>query len=228
MAMARTDLRGRLQRFDFREHCARHPGTFPDYQEVLLRTIAGPPVEDLPSPEEIIWFHATRVARTTAFEEMGLLPLSECLDALQGQVARIVDALGIGSPRGERTTSYLHKLELLDQQGPCAFLLRDAALGRGPWHRNFLKSPEIVDDIAEDLAGDRWHEVLEVYQSGTTPCLVAFRSRKSRPDTIVKALAYCHASLHGHDDPAFWNTSFEGGGCGVPPGDIVAVDWLDG
>jgi hypothetical protein len=226
LAMPPPELQRRLEQFDFDAHCARHAGTFPDFEDVLARNIAGFRCEDIRAPDETIWFHATRVRRTTAFREEGLLPLKECLLPLRAEVQNIVGELGIVSTGAGYTSSYLSKLGQLKIEGPCAFLLREAPLRGSRSDRKYLESPEIVEDIANELAPGRANEVLDAYRTRTAPCIVAFRAYEARTDVAVRALAYCYAALHASEDPFRWNTCFWGRGCAIAATDIVDVEWL--
>jgi hypothetical protein len=198
------------------------------YDELVWSDVTGRPINTTLAPSEVVWFHATRVPPETPFSKTGLLPLKDCLPALRAEVRRIADELNILPEGGFVSPSYCSKLSVLEEQGPCAFLLRDAALGRSESHRNFLKAPEIVEDLALQINGTRFNEILTAYQRITRRCIVSFRSSKSRPDVARRALAYCHAFLHGRDDPPRWNTSFCGLGKSVPPSDLLRIEWLDG
>jgi hypothetical protein len=197
-----------------------------DPEEVILRRILGANDRE-PRPTRTKWFHATRVSRGVSFKTHGLLPLARCINDIRATISGIADELGIPPGHGPITHSYALKLEKLDRQGPCAFLLKDAALAQSRAHRNFLKSPEIVDDIASACAGDRAGEILDVHRSRTQACIVTFHSSMDHSSAVRRALAYVYAVLHDHADPLHWNTCFEGAGTPVSPECIASVEWLD-
>jgi hypothetical protein len=126
------------------------------------------------------------------------------------------------------TGSHSVKLTLADKSGPYGSLLRETVVTPTGAHRDFLASPEIVYDLAHSIAGPRAAEVLDLYRARTNRCVVWFANREPRSDVIKHALAYVHHVVRGDDDPGFWNTSFNGGGVGVPASDIVKVEWIDG
>jgi hypothetical protein len=178
-------------------------------------------------PQEVVWFHGTRLARGTSFER-GLLPLSQCIEQLREVVEHIARDRAI--PQGARSSnsSYCLKMMRLDALGPCASLLREAVVRPTRPQRDFLASPEIVEDLAEARAGDRSAEIIAAYRRSTQPCIVAFCSRASRPDVVPLALVYCYSHIHGLENPTQWNTCFDGRGAAVPPEDILQIEWLPG
>jgi hypothetical protein len=227
LGLGEPELRKRLaeERVDerFEERLRIEP-----YDELVWSDVTGRPINSTLAPSEVVWFHATRVPPETPFSKTGLLPLKNCLPALRAEVRRIADELNILPEGGFVSPSYCSKLSALEEQGPCAFLLRDAALGRSDSHRNFLKAPEIVEDLALQINGKRFKEILTAYQRITKRCIVSFRSSEPRPDVARRALAYCHAFLHGRENPPRWNTCFCGRGKAVPPSDLLRIEWLDG
>jgi hypothetical protein len=197
------------------------------YDELVWARIVARLGGDVGAQAQVVWFHATRVPRDTPFQRRGLLPLKDCLGGLRQRVEHLARTLRIPLGTGVANGSYCSKLAALERQGPCAVLLRDAALGQGKT-RNFLKAPEIVEDLAEAVGGARAADILAEYQRTTLPCLVTFRTQDSRTALARAALAYCHAWLHGDEDPLFWNRCFDGQGQAVPPSDLLSVEWLDG
>lgn len=176
-------------------------------------------------PDSVVWFHGTRVPPETTFSD-GLLPLASCIERLQAVVTEIADSLAIPEGVGSASPSFCMKLQRLPLQGPNGSLLRDAVLRPKRPQRDFLRSPEIVDDLAEERGGERFGEIVAEYRRRTKSCIVTFQSREPRVDVVKQALAYCHGSLHGQDEPTHWNTCFNGGGRPVLASDILKVEWL--
>ncbi len=221
-----TQLRARLEQERVDAAFTRDLTQFA-YDELVWARVVARLGSDVGAQAQVVWFHATRVPRDTPFQQCGLLPLKDCLGGLRQRVEALAGALRIPLDAGVANASYGFKLAALEKQGPCAFLLRDAALGLGKT-RNFLKTPEIVEDLAEAVGGARAAEILAEYQRTTPQCLVTFRTRDSRAVIARCALAYCHAWLHGDEDPLFWNRCFDGRGQAVPPSDLLSIEWLDG
>jgi hypothetical protein len=226
LGISTSELVGRLRAFDDEAYRRDHPEEFFWYENVLASEVLPRRADDIAPPDEVVWFHATRVPRESRFQSEGLLPLRDCIDGLRRDVTLIARDLGIAGSEGTISGSFAAKRSRLEVQGPSASLLRDAAVNPGTTHRNFLESPEIVEDIAMEIGGPRFEEILARYKAKTTPCLVSFRSEDARPDVVVRALAYLHSTIRGGSDPVFWNTCFDGEGRRVPPADIVQVEWL--
>jgi hypothetical protein len=226
--MSVSDLTARLESFDSDSYLRDHPDEVFDYETVLAFHVVGRGRTAVSHPDEIVWFHATRVPRDTNFRSRGLLPLKACISDLHEHVTSIARELGIERNVGETSGSYAAKLNRLNIQGPSASLLMDAAVNPGSTHRNFLESPEIVEDIAREIAGfEPANDILNRYRESTEACVVSFRSREARPDVVSRTLAYLHSSMRGGSDPVFWNTCFDGAGQAVPPADIVDVQWIE-
>ena len=88
-------------------------------------------------------------------------------------------------------------------------------------------NPEIVYDLAHSVGGEHADEILALYRSRTYRCIVRFVSCEPRADVIKRALAYVHHAIHGDDEPAFWNTCFDGEGKAVPVEQILSLEWLE-
>ncbi len=198
------------------------------YGEAAFRAISGGVASENFVPDEVVWFHATRVPPSTDFISTGLLPLKDCLVGITSTVQKIVDDLGGPTRNGSDgyAFSYGFKLNSLDRQGPNAFLLRDAAVHPSPTHCTFHDAPEIVKDLAQELGGGREAEILKAYKELCAPCIVKFVSRKQRSRVCTFAAAYLYAHLIGDDEPSSHGTYFDGGGRAVPPSDILEIEWL--
>jgi hypothetical protein len=216
-------LQCRILSFDFNKVSAGRPL---DLGEALVQEVCGSDVSSAPTPDEIIWFHATRVQQEPQFAADGLLPLKTCLGKIENGIRDMALARGFTLKKCAPSFSYASKLGSLAKQGPCASLLREAAEKPGSEHCNFLDAPEIVVDICQHLFGNEADAVLEEYRNHTRPCVVSFVSRAVRGDVIGRALWYLHDCMLNKEERTFSNTCFDGHGIAVPSVDIVAVDWL--
>jgi hypothetical protein len=110
--------------------------------------------------------------------------------------------------------------------GPDAFLVREAIFQRDPMFHDYLAVPEVVEDLAQMLAGDRWTELRDCYQAATLPCIVKFRSTKPRPDTVRPALYYAYSREWELDfQMTEANTCYSGDGEAIPAEDILEVNF---
>lgn len=211
------ELRRRLRAYDFRAHYDRAGHL--DYRDSVWDEVAQDCATRSSYDGDALWFHATRVPRDTPFHEQGLLPSASCIDGIHELVGGIVRELSI-TQRGKPSSSYLTKLEkLMPSEGPFAFLIRE----HGRSAKEFLKAPELVRDIAEALAGDAAHRVLEVYRARTVPCLVVFRTHAIHLKDLKGALAYCHNAVTAPDEPWGEHVCVNLGGRAVP---VERVEWL--
>ncbi len=147
-----------LSRIDGAKIDWSHPEIAPENQIVIQLGIdpASPP-----QPKAVRWFHATRAIPNARFEH-GLLPTPQALPALWntlGECARQwVSPAEWGDyqhsfSRGDRTFSgQFHQKQIVTGwEGPFAFLVRDAALGKHGRHKDFTRAPEVVEDICADF-----------------------------------------------------------------------------
>jgi len=182
-----------------------------------------------PSAHEIHWFHATRVPPGTTFSE-GLLPLAE----VEPRLRATLDSLSTDLPssRGDRNSALQYHNKLANPTiggGPCAFLIREAAVRPGGHHIAFAECPE----IAKDIAGMRFDrasaaELLRRFRAATKPCVVTFRTRDPCPSATESAALYAYLSIHDPPSAVAVGAGFSGRGRAVPPEDIVGYEFLDG
>jgi hypothetical protein len=152
------------------------------------------------------WFHATRAISETAFAE-GLLPteaampmLWEVLGACAAQWLSASDWEEYRGSfmRGDRTYSgqFAQKRIVRGWDGPFAFLVRDAALGRHRGHKDFTLFAEVVEDICADFSQVYGLDLENAYQASTRPCLVVFTTPGSHWGTVRAAANYVYYSIH--------------------------------
>src|SRR5208282_3381940 len=80
--------------------------------------------------------------------------------------------------------------------GPWGFLVRDAIVQPYSETHDYLKAPEIVEDLSQMIVGKKNARLLiEKFQERTRPCIVKFRSIAPREDVAQVALYYCYCSI---------------------------------
>lgn len=187
-------------------------------------------------PREAYWFHLTRVLRTTTFEE-GILPLRDALPMVWNTFRSIVPN-GIISERLEGMRKgrvdnfqYNHKLGQPNLGGPFAMLVRESAF-RAQEMRNhdYLRIPEIIEDVCRGYERTFGEPILNEVEAKLHRCIVTFRSTLSEGmgcDCARAAAYYVYSSVWGEKLSIEANTCYSGDGNGVPPKDIMAVDFID-
>ena len=111
-------------------------------------------------------------------------------------------------------------------EGPFAFLVKDAALGKHDEHKHFTALSEVAEDICADFEELYGHPLREEYQKAARPCLVTFTWEGADYQAIRAATNYVYRSLQGIDCGLACNTNFDGGGKIVPFESIDGVEWL--
>lgn len=189
-------------------------------------------------PTNCFWFHATRADETASFETEGIRPLPEQLekiwDFLRPLASQLSDQEWQEFRQGMETTNphhhaYLYRLKVLEtkhQHGPFAFLVRDAAVGRG-WngHHDYLRIPELTEDIIRCLADTLGLDIRDQYWQATNPCIVKF-STEFEDRCLAPALTYLYAVHRGLKQTVDCNDNYQSGGKPVPASSVVDVEWL--
>jgi hypothetical protein len=190
----------------------------------------------LPAPSAVRWFHATRALPGTTFGD-GLQPTLQTLPRLWEALGNCADRWLSPSEWDDYQRSFsradrffsqqFHRKQLLpDWQGPFAFLLRDAALGKHVGHKNFTLLSEAAEDICADFEAVFRHPLQQVWQETARPCLVVCTLPGAWPGTVRAAANYVYRSLRGIECGLDCNANFDGHGQAVPFSLIDRVEWL--
>jgi hypothetical protein len=197
--------------------------------KVLWNHIVGPDTVPL-TPDLVYWFHATRVPPDTDFAE-GIQHLMERLpkirDLLTALAALIDKTSATLPPPWTHNGGFHYNLKTSDpiHWGPHGFLVRDAIVHKGAATHDYLATPEIVEDLAEAIAG-KWAAVLvEEFRKATRPCIVKFASAEPRADVVRVALYYAYSTLWAQDQNTDTNTNFAAKGQTIPFSDIVQIEY---
>jgi len=184
-----------------------------------------------PTPDLVYWFHATRVPPETDFAE-GIQHLTERLPRIKEFLAALAARIDQNSPEpppGSWTHngSFHYHLKTSDRLhwGPFAFLVRDAIVRRGSFTHDYLATPEIVEDLAGMMVGDRAPLLIGEFRNATRPCIVKFRSAEPRADVVRVALYYAYSTLWRQEQSIDTNTCFDGGGQTISFSDIVQIEY---
>ncbi len=152
-----------------------------------------------------VWFHLTRVAPDTSFGE-GILPLCEAIGSIWNFLFGLVSRFSVSSEQwlkfrtkmesgsvGHFSELYSHKME--NEVGPFALLVREAAFcSQGIGNHDYLKTPEIVEDICETFNELHSINLMPEFLKATRPCIVKFRDAATKPYYVGIALYYLYLS----------------------------------
>ena len=187
-------------------------------------------------PQELCWFHGTRVAAGTTFEE-GILPLGAIVTSLQARLtAELDDPVAKEAVRrafankGGNSFHFGNKLSHDVHGGPYAILVREVAdyaneLGQ----HDYLRMPEIIEDLRHEVQAECELELLPVFEERWRPALVKFvaPAGDSGKFALAVALRYLRAiQLDGKPDQgAVW--CFDGENQAVSRDRILKVKFVD-
>jgi hypothetical protein len=186
-----------------------------------LRDDNAPDVPDDVRPFTVRWFHASRVEDPSTFLREGILPTS----AIRRRLTASLRILSEGMVRrGDypNTMSVAAKWHDRDE-GPYAFLVRRAADAH-----HYLAAPELVQDIAGQLLGANFMQLVEAYQAMTTPCVVSFVG-VGEPRHLAGALAFLHRVERGSTEveaASSPTTCYDAAGRSVKPEEIIEIERL--
>jgi hypothetical protein len=187
------------------------------------------------------FFHGVRTVDPTRYRRDGLLPLDQALEAMWGdlrhvggdllddaQFAELRRRVELGEP-GHNATLYRDKTGHPMHFGPWAVLVREDLMRTAELsNHEYLRVPEIVEDIA--ISAQELFDVplLAAYEAAARPCIVVFDMPDERWETSV--LSACWYVRERLDGGLSHHTTSGGGFCGhgdaVPPSAIVDVELL--
>ena len=186
-------------------------------------------------PEQINWFHGTRVLLPDSLRK-GIYPLNEQIDQiwqdLFGLARRWVTEdewnsfrIAVEARDGDDgSVNHRHRLGHQADWGPHAVLVRDALVNPERFEGvDYLKAPETIEDICSSFLSHFAHNLLAVFQEASHPCIVKFRDRQPRPDAIGAAAAYIWC-IARNESCVLCNTCYEANGRPIPRTEILDVE----
>lgn len=186
------------------------------------------------SPDRVCWFHCTRSRKGNQFTQ-GILPLDSALPyvwAMVIDVARGTPAYARLQSMQEHGVSDFHyglRTMCPTHHGPYGYLVKDCAFDPSRlWSHDYLRLPEIVEDICNAYVKEYGESIGHLYQSALSPCIVKFSSdRGFAQGGLEGALLYAYTSTKGlplNFDSVY---CFDGEGVAVEPCDILSIQNLD-
>ncbi|MFG1928821.1 hypothetical protein [Cryptosporangium sp. NPDC048952] len=185
------------------------------------------------------YFHGTRTLRPHAFLHEGILPLGAALDRLWSDLHDLCDGDvtnaswmafrqqlegGIPTPLHSRHGAYLYRMKFANDfhHGPYASLIRDHTIDPIEGQHDYVKSPEIVEDIARCVDFD----LQERFEATARSCIVKFRHHEVKQQLVEAAVLYVWARIQNRplDLGSVYGIDCRGA---VPATDVVYVDEVD-
>ena len=187
-------------------------------------------------PNELCWFHGTRVPSGTTFAE-GILPLGQGLGRLKEAIlSTLADAaaraaVGAAFDRREGHSMHFHnKVGDEIHWGPFAILVREVgdhanAIGQ----HDYLAMPEIIDDLCEEVRIADGLDIRAAFEERWVPAMVKFHApcdEGSAEYAVATALCYLRdCALRGRPHMgSVW--CFDGGNVAVLPERILGIEWV--
>ncbi len=171
---------------------------------------------------QVVWFHVSRAESNSQFEKYGILPTSQArtfLEPCLEELAKDLVKKGEGPYAGCLTDK-----EMINDEGPYAFLIRDAAI-----HSKFLERPEFVTDFANEKLGENYGLLVNRFKEITNPYIVSFVV-KPKGNELVEALYFLHLVITGEeiisaasDTRAYYNAR----GCVISSDSIESVELIE-
>jgi hypothetical protein len=158
----------------------------------------------------------------------GLLPRSARVVATRELLKRIVIGLGADVPTrpGRTDTSTGRNDENRAKEGPCGYLIREDIHRRSAVTNDYLRTSELVQDLACDIGNVSCEELLRAFHDETRPCIVTFRTANERDDVVPMALLYCYDQVWKESPEVQGYTYINRMGEAVPAADIISVDYV--
>jgi len=182
-------------------------------------------------PDELCWFHGTRVPPGTTFAD-GILPLPLALETLKRSIN---ETLTTDADRQEVTSAFArddgltfqlqHKLTSGTEFGPFAMFVLETALNApDTGQHSYVGMPEIIEDLCMEVQASCGRDLLPAFEVAWRPAVVKFVTPSFSPEFhIGVALCYLRScALHGAPTGSSI-ANFDGENVAVPATSIVRV-----
>ncbi len=230
------DIKSVFNNFNLDHYSTINPSDVRKPGEILLEQLMDEGCE-IAQPSEIYWFHATRVLRTDSFID-GIRPLNEQIERIWNDLFTLVSEdmseFDWKQFRGNLETQQQgHHAEIYrnrtmkNDNGPFGLLVREVAIRpEESGSVDYLKSPEIIEDICICFCDMYGKDLLELYQENSRRCIVTFTDSEPRTNALHKAIFYLYLVFRNEPLDGC-NTCFDGNGTAILPEKIVRIEYLD-
>jgi hypothetical protein len=157
------------------------------------------------------FFHASRCDDIKRYEK-GILPLNEIIDEvwsfLYSLIKEIFDQQEWKKFRDELENGlkcsggFTYRLRVKDSfhWGPDAFLIKEVIFKlKELGQHNYLKIPEIVEDICRCFEEKYKIDLLQAYIKKTDPCIIKFKTSNNDQKYIATAILYLYEKFNNMD-----------------------------
>lgn len=123
---------------------------------------------------EAYCFHTTRIPKRTTFSN-GILPLNQIIEKIEEFIDEIACDLGLEIIKKDLTKDNGIGLKLRNDDSPWGIFIKDWAFELPSGIHNYLKFPEIVEDIINFKYPNDYYVLLNEYSQRTVRCIVKFK-----------------------------------------------------
>jgi len=233
------EIKAFLAEFDMGNYYETHPDYYHTGDKLLVTMIKRK--YDISYDFDITyWFHLTRAAKFFDFKE-GILPLGEAINSIWDFLFSLLEGnfkrkdwihfrrdLESNNLRGHYAHLYNLKLREPSLWGPYAMLVKHVAfIPELIGNHDYLKGPEIVEDICFTFEEIHGYNLIKKYIDNTQACIVKFKSDVCKPSYIGSALYYLYRAHRNEGISVYCNDCFDGGGRKVPGEDILKIEFVD-
>lgn len=138
----------------------------------------------IPFYNEAYWFHLTRSMCIKGFKK-GIYPLGEIKDELfEALYSLVKDVIPLDEWNkiikygisGHHSNLYRMKISDPMHHGPYALLIKEVSLVDSSCDHNYLKIPEIIEDIAIDISKKYEIDLNKLFFNNSLPAIIRFRA----------------------------------------------------
>jgi hypothetical protein len=235
LGMGRDDIESAFAGLDIDRFYEENSQCVTDPVHLVFSVVTGglPPFRAF---DTTCWFHLTRATKENTFEQ-GILPLGEALDSIWDSLYELVRRrISVSEWRyfrrnlGDSDSAHLYrtKVENPEHWGPYAVLIRDGAFRPDEMgNHDYLRVPEIIEDICMCFASAHGFDLLEAYRKSTKPCIVKFVDDETRQDCTRTALFYLYTVYSQRELSHLSNNCFDSRGKSIPKEHILSVEYPD-
>lgn len=237
LGLSGQDIREIVRSFNCDAYSRSHPNDHRHLKEILpdLLRDQGATVHN---PDEVYWFHGTRVLTPGTIRALGLLSLHQRIEQIWKDLFLLAQTwVSIEEWQKFRTqvettdtleSSARHRQRIGNpaDSGPHAVLVRDAIADHERfWGVDYLSAPETIDDLCESFQIHYHQDLLSKFQRESIPCIVKLYDKCRRDDLIGVALSYLWCTFN--EEPcATCNACLEGNRNSIPTNAIVEIQEL--
>lgn len=183
----------------------------------------------------VYWFHLTRTYSGASFNE-GIMPLGLIIDDIWGFLHSLIEKdISKQEWQNFKTNlivkhkghgAFLYNFKTSDDLhwGPYAMLVHEVAYCSDEvGNHDYLKIPEIIDDICKSFQEVYGRNLEELFLNNTSSFVVKFIDFETKKSHLEAALYYLYKKHFNEELSIYSNTCFDGGGKIISPDRIVDV-----